>query len=116
MSVLRIMSANWSTSVNRPRVRDRELEGLAVGHRRLAELAGGDLDVLLGDRVDHVRGGQVAERHLLRVEPDPHAVVALADIGDVADAVEPGQLVAKLDRRVVAQVQVVASCCRARTR
>ena len=87
--------------------RDRELEGLAGGDRRLAELAGRDLDVLLLDRADHVRGGQVAERHLLRVEPDPHAVVALADVGDVADAVEPGQLVAKLDRRVVAQVEVV---------
>ena len=52
-------------------------------------------------------GGQVARRQLLRVEPDPHAVVALAEVGDVADAVEPGQLVLDLDRGVVAQVEVV---------
>ena len=86
-----------------------------VGHRRLADLAGRDLDVLLLDGGDHVAGGQVAERHLLRVEPDPHAVVALAEVGDVADARQPGQLVADLDGRVVAQVEVVAACRRART-
>ena len=110
------MSANCSASVSRPRVVIVNWNAWPVGDRRLAELAGGDLDVLLLDRADHVRGGQVAERHLLRVEPDPHAVVALADVGDVADAVEPGQLVAELDRRVVAQVEVVAACRRARRR
>ena len=58
---------------------------------------------------DHVAGGQAAHRHLVRIEPDAHAVVALAQIGDVADARQPGQLVAKLDRGVVAQVEVVAA-------
>ena len=92
------------------------LEDLAVGHRRLADLAGGDLDVLLlRSRADDVGRGQVAERHLLGVEPDPHAVVALAEVGDVADALQPGQLVVELDRGVVAQVEVVAACRRART-
>ena len=64
------------------------------GDGRLADLAGRHLDVLLLNGIDDVRGGQVAERHLLRVEPDAHAVVALAEVGDVAHAVEPGQFVA----------------------
>ena len=48
--------------------------------------------------------------HLLGVEPDPHAVVALAEVGDVADAGEPGKLIAELDRGVVAEVEVVVAC------
>ena len=52
--------------------------------------------------LDHVGGGQVAGGHLLRVEPDPHAVVALAQVGHVAHAVDPLQLVLDLDRGVVA--------------
>ena len=103
------MSANCSASISRPSVVIVYWNAWPVGHRRLADLAGGHLDVLLRDRVDHVGGGQVAERHLLRVEPDPHAVVALAEVGDVAHAVQPRQLVAELDRRVVAQVEVVAA-------
>ena len=44
------MSANCSASVEPAERGDRELERLAGGHRRLADLAGGDLDVLLLDR------------------------------------------------------------------
>ena len=87
----------------------RVLVDLPCRDRGLADLAGRDLGVLLGDRVGDVGRGQVAEGHLAGVEPDPHAVVALAEVGDVADAREPGDLVAELDRRVVAQVEVVAA-------
>ena len=57
------------------------LEVVARGHRRLADLAGGDLHVLLAQRLDDVAGRQVARRQLVRVEPDAHAVVLLAQTG-----------------------------------
>ena len=58
---------------------------------------------------------RLQRRHLLRVEPEPHAVVALAEVGDVADARQARQLVAELDGGVVAQVEAVAAARRART-
>ncbi len=85
-----------------------ELEDLPLGHGRLADLAGGHLGVLLLDGRHHVAGREIAGGHLLGIEPEPHAVVPLAEIGDVAHAGQPGQLVAQLDRGVVAQVEVVA--------
>ena len=88
---------------------DRQLELLALGHRLLADLPGGHLDVLLGDGRDHVHGAEVQRRHLVGVEPDPQAVVALAEVGDAGDAGEPAQLVLDVDRRVVAQEQVVVA-------
>ena len=53
---------------------------------------------------DRLRGG-----HLLRIEPQPHAVIALADVGDVAHAFQPRKFVFELDRGVVAQIQIVAA-------
>src|SRR5262249_34150880 len=52
--------------------------------RRSAELTGGDLDVLLPDRIDDITGRQVADGELLRVEPDAHRVVAAAKYLHVA--------------------------------
>ena len=69
------------------------LEVQAGGHRRLADLPGRHLHVLLAQGADHVAGGQVAGGQLLRVEPDPHAVVLLAEEGHVAHALQPRQLV-----------------------
>ena len=53
---------------------------------RLAELAGGNLDVLLGERVDHVGGGEAASGQAHRIEPDAHGVFALAEDHHVAHA------------------------------
>ena len=86
---------------------DGQLELLTRRRRLLADLAGRDLEVLLADRVDHVHRGQVERRQLVRVEPGPHAVVALAQVGHAGDARQPAQLVLDLDRRVVAQEDVV---------
>ena len=76
------------------------LEG-AVGDRRTGELATRDLQVLGPDR-----GQNVACRHtegcdLVGIKPQPHRVIAGAEDLDVADAVEPQQLVANLQQRVV---------------
>ena len=80
-----------------------------AGDRRLADLAGGDLGVLLADGRDHVAGRHVPRGQLLRVDPDPHAVVALAEQEHVADARHAGQLVLDLHQGVVAQVELVVA-------
>ena len=48
-------------------------------------------------------------REPLRIEPDAHAVLAQAEEGDVADAVDARQRVAHLDERVVADVELVVA-------
>ena len=57
--------------------------------------------------LDHVAGRQVPRRQLVRVEPDAHAVVLLAEDEHVADAVHAGQRVLELDGGVIAQVELV---------
>ena len=84
-----------------------QLEWDAAGHRRLANDPGGHLDVLLADRIDHVAGGEAVRRDLLRVEPDPHAVIPRAEDGHVADARQPRQSVLHLQIRVVVDVKLV---------
>ena len=76
---------------------DGELERLPGRSRLLAEMAGGHLHVLLADGVGHVGGGQVQRRQPLRIDPEAHAVVLLAELLAVADAVHAGQLVLDLD-------------------
>src|SRR5204863_367712 len=63
--------------------------------------------VLLAQRPDHVAGGQVARRQLVRVEPDAHAVVLLAELEDVADALHAGQRVLDLDGGEITQIKLV---------
>src|SRR5260370_27382008 len=58
----------------------RELVYLARRHGRLPDLPRCYLRVLLLDRGHHVGGGEIAVRHSVRIEPDPHAVIALTEI------------------------------------
>ena len=89
---------------------DGELERLAgCGRRLLAEVAGRHLHVLLADGVGHVAGGQVQRRQPLGVDPEAHAVVLLAELEHVADAVHAGELVLDLDGGVVAEVELVVA-------
>ena len=71
--------------------------------RRLADLAGGDLNVLLGDGVLDVDGGHAEIGELVRIEPDAHRIAALAEHLDVADAWQPLQLVEDLQIGVIRQ-------------
>ena len=48
-------------------------------------------------------------RQLVRIEPQPHGVIAFSKDGNVADAFNAEQLVAQVDRRVVAEVKLVIS-------
>ena len=84
---------------------DDVLRDLSLGSRRLTDLPGGDLHVLGLHRVDHVLGVQVIGGELLRIEPEAHAVVALAEVGDVAYAGQAREFVADLDGGVVAQLE-----------
>jgi hypothetical protein len=59
--------------------------------------------------LDDVAGRQVARLQRVRVEPDPHAVVLLAEEHDVADAFDASQSVLELDRGIVAQVKLVVN-------
>ena len=65
---------------------DSELEGHATLDRRLADHAGGNLNVLLANRVNDVIGCESPRGDLFRIKPDAHAVIARAENGDVADA------------------------------
>ena len=91
---------------------DRQLERLAPGRGRLADLPGGRIDVLAADGAGHIHGGHAARRQLLRVEPGADAVVALAHVVDVRDAIDAQQLVLDEDRGEVAQVDVVVTTVR----
>ena len=80
---------------------------LADDGRRLAHLAGGDLEILLAQGRHHVAGGHPASGELVGIEPDPHAVVALAEHPDVADARQPREHGLDLDGGVIRQVELV---------
>ena len=62
------------------------------------------MGVLLLDGLDHVVGGEIERGHFFGIEPEPHAVIALADVGDVAHAVEPGAFVFELNGGVIAEI------------
>ena len=81
------------------------LEILAVGDRRLTDLSGRHLHVLLAQDPDHVVDRQIPRLQLVRVQPDAHAVVLLAEDAHVADALHPGDGVLDMDRGVIAQVE-----------
>ncbi len=75
---------------------------LGVARRgRHADLAGGDVLVLLLDGEDDVARLQAVGLQLLRVHPDPHGIVAGAEHLDAADARQTRELVDQIDRRVV---------------
>ncbi len=83
---------------------------LLAGRRRLgADDAGRRDHVLLVDGAADVRGRDAQARHLARVEPDAHAVVARAELQHLADPLHARQRVVHLQRREVAEEQVVVA-------
>ena len=85
---------------------DGDLEGLLRIGGRLAELAGGNFDVLLAQRADDVGGGELAGGELDRVEPDAHGVLADAEDDDIADALDALEGVLDVDVEVIAHEEV----------
>ena len=101
------MSSNWDTWSSRPSRLIVNWNGLVGRLGRDADLTGRDLDVLLVERLDHVVRHQPEALHLLRVEPDAHAVGAGTQHLDLRHAGNAGDLVLQVDRRVVGQEQAV---------
>ncbi len=90
----------------------RVLEVLPLHRGRRADLAGRDLLALLLDDGDDVLRGEAARLHEVRVQPDPHGVLAGAEHRHVADAVEALEFVLDIDDRVVRQEQAVEAAVR----
>ena len=102
---------NSSSLSMRPCVLIGELERHvgAFGHRRLADAPRRDLHVLLLDGLDHLADRHAAHGQLVGIEPDPHAVVARAEEGHVADALQTRQVVLDVHQREIAQVKLVVT-------
>ena len=79
----------------------RDLERARMRHRWLVEHAGGDLDILPLQGIGHVGRGQAERLQAVRIEPDTHRVIAAAEHGDRADAVDAGQRIGHFERGVV---------------
>ena len=58
---------------------------------RLADLSGGNLDVLALEGADHILRGQSPGRELVRIEPDAHRIRPDAADHDIADASHAAQ-------------------------
>jgi hypothetical protein len=67
----------------------------------LAELAGGDLDVLLGKGIGDVECGETAGGEEVGIEPDAHGVLALAEDDDGADTGDTLECIADVDVEIV---------------
>ena len=78
-------------------------ERRAFRRRRLADLAGGDLDVLLRNGVLHVDGGDAEIGEPVGIEPNSHRIAPLAENLNVADSGEAFQRVDHLQIGVVAE-------------
>ena len=85
--------------------REDVLRRLAGGCGWLTDMARCHLDVLTLNRLDYILGIEVVSGQLLRVQPQSHAVVSLTQIGNVADSGQARELVANLDRGIVAQLK-----------
>ena len=88
---------------------DGVLELLPGQRRRLADLSGRGLEVLLPHRVGHVAGGEPEAGESVGVQPEPHAVVPPVEHGHLPHAGHPRQHVHHLERGVVRQVELVAA-------
>ncbi len=107
--VRRMMSANCEGSFSRPSVVRGICDLLPRRHRLLADLSAGHLRVLLPHAATTSPAVRPRAASLLRVDPDPHAGLALPGDEDVADPRQPEQLVADVHQRIVAQVELVVA-------
>src|SRR5260370_20480131 len=89
--------AQWANRI------DLHFDRRARGRRRLADLARGNLYILLGNGILHVDGGNAEIRKFVGIEPDTHRVAALPEDLDVADTRQALQRIDNLKISVVAE-------------
>jgi hypothetical protein len=77
------------------------LECLAPVRWRLAKLAGGNLDILLDQRVDHIGGCQIAGSQLNRIQPQAHGILAFSEDHHIAHAGHALQSILYIDVQIV---------------
>lgn len=87
---------------------DDQLILLAVGNRLLPDRSRGDLHILLIEGLDDHVACHPKQRHLVRVQPSPHGIIALAKKGHVRDSGKPEQFITNLYCRIIAQFDAVA--------
>jgi hypothetical protein len=85
----------------------RDLRFLLVDRRLLADRASGNGCVLLAESIGNIRGRQATRGQFVRIDPDSHAVIALPEQEDIADAVDARELVLHLQHGIVADEQLV---------
>ncbi len=86
----------------------RNLEGAGRRRRRLVEHAGRHLHVLALQRADDIARRQVERLQPIRIEPDAHRIIAAAEHGDRADALDAAEHVDDIDAGVIGNEQGVA--------
>ena len=106
------MSPNCSSVLRRPSALTESWRSRPLTLGEPADHAGRRLDVLRLDRLDDVVGGQGVFRGFLRIDPDPHRIIAGAVKLDVADAVDPRQPVLDVEHGVIAQIRHVVAVVR----
>ncbi len=83
-----------------------------VEDRRLVESAGGDLGVLGAQDIQDVAGADIARGSLVRVDPDSHGVLPLAQDPEIGHAGQARDLVSDVENEVVGDVLGAAGCVR----
>src|SRR5262249_58158796 len=86
--------------------------GVVAGGWGVVQDGGRDLKILRAQRGEHVAGGEIIGRRLVRVEPDAHRIFATAVELHIADARQARQHVLDVEGRVVRQVERVARLVR----
>ena len=105
-----MMSSNCSTSGETAQRRQRDLRLLArpsraVGRSRRWRRGCSARESAATTSLDV----SAAQAKLVRIDPDPHAVIALAEQKDVADPVHARQFVLDLQDGVIAEIELVVA-------
>ena len=81
-------------------------------HRRLADNARCNLHILILQSSDDFRSCKILEGESARIEPDTHAVFPRPINIHISDSIEPLELLAHIENRVVADVELIVGIVR----
>ena len=95
------MFSNCLGSVRRPTTRTTIWKFCFGIGGRLTELAGGDLNVLLGKGVGYVECGEAAGGEAIGIEPEAHRIFALSEDDDGTHAGNTFERIGDIDVEIV---------------